>query len=723
MPKIKKHKVSRETTISFVVPCFNDSDTITKMVESIRDQDLPGIEIIAVNDGSTDNTKQVLDALKETGQVDKVIHLENNQGACVARNLGAKEASGKYLSFLPADAILYPGMARIWYNQLEEHPDYDFLYGGYRFITEDGEPIAGHEFFFEPFDPYLLETTNYIDGSFPIKRDAFWKYAEIMKQPDGLWDPKIKSLQDWDFWLSVVRNGGKGIYVQDIMFGTTLPHKGGLSDDSSNNWIDRTTTIKLKHGIPLRKTCVASLGAGFHAKRVAYILNADFKEMPAFKPHEYEAIYSIGYYPEFAKQQDSMFLNNLYAPQQGRTPAKSVVHFVGSDIWQLYHIPLISLRNVWQPYFRDAIDEILCEDEYTQAELKDLGIEAKVVPIPPVKLFDIRPLPKDFTVACYMPGVNRDFYRPNDMIAVAKALPDIKFKFFGNHAQKGTDPALPSNIEYMGYVTDMDKLISESSAIMRFPVHDGLPISVCEFLLAGRYSVQSIPMMHTLSLQANEFSVPKVIELVKKLKEQCEKEGLNMKAADYWRDRLSHEKYRKTMEKICSYQPKEYWEKRAKNWIPQAANMVTENADVKEFLDEIKPRSVIDIGCGDGRWYQFLKDNGVEKYKGTDISGNLINAAKVRFPGVDFQEVKVEDMQPEAEKFDLAFSYTTFEHIVEKDIEQAVKAVKGIAKQLLLIEPEDFKSRNYCHAHPYRTLFNVVKEKKIADKTIFLCQL
>lgn len=710
-------------SISFVMPCYNDADTVEDAVKSIRDQDLPDIEIIVVNDGSTDDSKIVLDALKEQGVIDKVIHLEKNSGACVARNLGTKEAKGKYLSFLPADAILYPGMARVWFNVLEDHPDYDFAYGGYRFIDDDGEPLPGHDYFFESFDPYLLETNNYIDGSFPIKTESFWKFAKIMNQPDGLWDPKIKSLQDWDFWLSVVKHGGKGVYIRDIFFGTTLPHKGGLSDDSSNNWLERLNAIKDKHNIPHRKICVASLGAAFHAKRVAYMLQADFKEIPSFKPHEYDALYVVGFYPEFSKQQDAMFFNNYFKPEEGRTAAKKIIHFVGTDIWQLYHVPLIHLRTIWHNYFRNNVDEILCEDEFTQTELRDLGIEAKVVPIPPSKLYEIRPLPKDFTVACYMPAMNREFYRPKEMAEIAKRMPDVKFKFFGNPAQKGTDPALTPNLEYVGYITDMDSFLSECSAIMRFPVHDGLPISVLEFLLAGRYSIQSTPVAQTFCVP--NLDIDEVVKGLYNIKKLTETEGVNKLASDYWREKLDHEKFKKTIYDLASYNPKEYWEKRSESWIKQAASMDVEKEEIAKFIDEIKPKSVLDVGCGDGRWVPFLMEHGVEKYEGVDISWNLIRAAKDRFPHLkdNFHVGTVEELPDLAGVADLAFSYTCLEHITEAEFPKAVKALKKVAKQALIIEPENFQSRYYCHDHPYRKHFHVIKEQKLKDKIIFLVDL
>ncbi len=713
------NNTQQETTISFIIPCYNDGKTIEKTVNSILDQDLPGIEIIVINDGSTDNSVKVLKGLEDLEFI-KFINLEKNEGACVARNLGAKEAKGKYLSFLPADAILYPGSARIWYETLEEYPDYDFCYGGYRFIDEEGEPIPGNDYQSSLFEPYLLEVTNYIDGSFPIKRESFWKFAKIMNQPDGLWDKNVKSLQDWDFWLSVVKNGGKGIFIQDIFFGTTLPHPGGLSDDSARNWLERTEYIKKKHNIPIRKLCVASLGAGWHAKRLAYVLHADYKEMPSFKPHRYDAIYVIGFYPEFAVQQDQMFLNNAYAPQEGRTGAKKIVHFVGTDLFQLYHTSLAGLE-VWKNYFKNNIHKVLVEAEFTQTELKKmLGIDAEIVPIPPMKLFEPSPLPKEFTVACYMPATNGAFYRPNEMIEIARNLPDIKFKFFGNPIQVGTDPTLPQNIEFCGYIQNMEEFVKECSAIMRFPIHDGLPISVLEFILAGRYSIQSVPV--SFSYYLPEFDLSKAVAGIKEIKEMSEKNGLNQEGSEFWRKELNHDKYRAKIESLAGYQPKEYWENRAIDWVRQASTQPIEKDEVKQVFEKLKPKSVLDIGCGDGRWFEHLKEWGVEEYQGIDISQNLIKAAQLRFPNAKFKAVKVEDFKDE-KQYDVVFSYTCLEHIKEEDFEKAVEAIKKVGKKLVLVEPVNFISRFYCHAHDYKKYFKVIEEIPLKDKVIMVCEL
>jgi len=723
---------------SFIMPCYNDGKYIKQAVESILDQDVENIEVILIDDGSTDNSKLVIKQLEEQYDKVKAIYFDKNQGACVARNAGAKIAKGEYYVHLPADSRLYPGMARIWLNAFEDNPDYDFVYGGYRFTDDDFNELAGMDYFFEPFDPYLLEVTNYIDGSFPIKATTYWETAKKMGMKDGLWDKNIKSLQDWDFWLSVVKNGGKGFYIRDIFFETVIPHKGGLSFDSAQNWVERTNQIKEKHKISKRDICVASVGANWHAINIAKMLGADYKQMPSFKPHEYQSIYVIGFYPEFASHQDKMFLNNIDKPELGKTPAKKVVHLVGSDVWQLYHVSTMSLK-VWREYFKNSIDTLLCESDFIKNELEELGIKnAQIVPIPPKTLYNVMPLPKKFTVAVYQPYVNAEFYNPGAMEEIAKACPDIDFKFFGNPTrvgkrklkkikdEKGQDGVVwdyeegdDTNIEDMGYIDDMESFIKNCSAIIRFPQHDGLPLGVLEFLTAGRYAVTSVPIKHAKCLPISKFNIKSVVDSLNELKTITEP---NKEASKYWRKELDHDKYVKTMKNICGYDPKKYWDKRALSWDVQATDEPWDSEEVKKMIDKLpeKPQSVLDMGCGNGKWFPLLSQFG--EYEGFDIAKKLVDIAKKKYPKGKFKVGKVETYKAD-KKFDLAFSYTTLEHIVDADFPKAVKNIKKLANYLLLIEPEGFTSRYYCHNHDYSKHFKVIGEVKLQDKVIKLCDL
>lgn len=709
--------MNKTLKFSFVMPVYNDGATVERAVESIIDQDIKSVEIILVNDGSTDNSKNVIDNLvfRHSPKV-KAIHFEENKGACEARNTGAKEAKGEYVAWLPADAKLYPGMLRIWMDALDENKEYDFTYGGYRVTDEQYNTIAGGDFLFQEFNPYILETANYIDGSFPMRKS---KYDELCVKlgVDGLWDKSVKSLQDWDFWLTVVKNGSKGLYIRDIFFETTMPHKGGLSDDSHNNWLERTKYIKAKHGISEKKICVASLGAGWHAKNVAEMIGADFKDMPSFKPHEYHCIYSIGFYPEFATQQDQMFFNDVNNPSKGRTPAKKVIHFVGSDVWQLYHCSMISLK-FWREYFKNNANELLCEAEFVKDELKELGIEnVRVVPIPPVNLYEPSPLPEQFTVAVYTPHTNAEFYYPEQMEAIAKKCPDIKFKFFGNPYRKGVRKE-QTNIEDMGYIKheEFEAFVKSCSAIMRFPKHDGLPLGVIEFLTAGRYSIQSVPVEYTSFIPISQFTVDAVVFELNKLKAIKEP---NVEGSKHWREKADHKKFSETINKLCGYNPKEYWEGRAENWDKQATDIPWDLEKVKGVLDDLKPTSILDMGCGNGKWYPTLKEYG--DYHGFDISKKLVDIAKKKHKA-DFSVSTVEDFKSD-KKYDVAFAYTTLEHITEEDFPKAAENIKKSAKYAVLVEPTEFTSRFYCHNHEYKKHFKIIKEVKLTDKTIMVCDL
>lgn len=708
--------------ISFVMPVYNDGESVADAINSIFDNDWPNIEVIAVNDCSPDNTKEVLDNLTKKHKRLTVVHLKENKGACVARNEGAKLAKGKYIAWLPADAKIFPGTIRVWVETLERFPEYDFLYGGYRFVNQQGETQSNY--WSDQFDPYFLEVRNYIDGTFPMRTAKYWEVAKLMGQPDGLWDPNIKSLQDWDFWLSVVKEGkGKGFYYRDIFFETTMPHPGGLSDDSHRNWLARSNQIKKKHGIPDRKICVTSPGAPFFAKYIAKILDADYQEMPSWKDHDYDLIYLLGFYPSIIEQCAMTFLAPQYMSQyeslmQQRkeipmAPAIKVVHLIGTDLLQMRdHVNRLDLEVI-KAMLNGKYDHTFTEFDPTHKEANTLGINNDILALPPRQYFETSPLPKKFTVAVYAPKVNQALYNVDMMVEVAKKLPNIDFKFFGDQEKHSVD----GNIEYIGYVMDMAKLIKESSCLIRITSHDGLPQSVLEFLSAGRRVIfnHDFKYVNTANKQIT------VEAIVKAIKEES-KEGLNLEAAKWIRKNFTKEKFKEKIYSLLTYDPKKFWEKNADNWIKLRHKFYgTKDWEfIEPYVQQIKPKSVIDIGCGDGQW----SDKFDADYVGIDISEKLIKHAQKSYPNKKFYATSLEESGKHVTgKRDLAFCYTVFEHITEENMPQAVAALKKLAKKAILIEPLNIKTKNYCHNHDYNKWFKVKKVKQLDKRVLMVVDL
>lgn len=709
--------------ISFIMPVYNDGDGVEKAIDSIFDQDWPAIEVIAINDGSKDNSLEVLNKLKKKHPELVVINFEKNRGACVARNEGAKVATGKYFAWLPADAKIYPGMVRVWVETLEKYPEYDFLYGGYRFVDNQGNVVSNY--LSRKFEPYLLEVNNYIDGTFPIKAETYWRVAKLMNQPDGLWDPTIKSLQDWDFWLSVVKEGkGKGLYYADIFFETTMPHPGGLSYDSHQNWLARTKAIKAKHNIPDRKICVTSPGAPFFGEYLAWILDADYKDMPPLKDHDYDMIYLLGFYPSIGDTCAEVFVHPKIYPQYNElvsqkkeiplAPAVKVVHLIGTDLYQMSNLSK-SFMQVYRHFLNGKYDYTFTEYKETQKEAKELGLQTEILALPPRKYFDVTPLPEKFTVAVYAPEVNQALYNIDLMYKVAKELPKVEFKFFGNPKRLGQDPDI-KNIAHVGYVGDMAEFIKDCSCLLRITTHDGLPQSVLEFLSAGRRVIFNHDFKY-VNLAEKKLSV---MALVKAIKEEME-QPLNIEASKWIRKNFSKEKFKEKIYSLLEYDPKHYWEKYADHWIEKGTLLYKTDdwEHIKKYVDDIDPKSVIDVGCGDGRWSEFFEG---KEYLGIDISSKLVKYAQKKYPDRKFVDTSLEDLKAD-KKYDLAFCYTVFEHIKEEDMEKAVQSLKKVAKKAILVEPINIDTKYYCINHDYRKWFKIIKEKNLGLRNLMVVDL
>jgi glycosyltransferase involved in cell wall biosynthesis len=747
--------------ISVITPTYNDGDTLELHIETFLDQDYPEKELILVDDGSTDNTKKILKKYESNEDI-KVIRFKSNKGACEARNAGAKIAEGEVYSFLPADSFLKPGMLRIWMQMLEDSPEYAFIYGGYTFVDNQIKKptwLGGRltmPYHSQEFDVRELKSANYIDGSFPIRKDAYWGAAEAVGLKDGLWNPQVKSLQDWDFWLSVViEYGGKGRYYNSQFFETTIPHEGGLSDDSSKNWLARTKQIQMLHGIKPAELCVTAPFAPWHGKSVAKILDADYRDYPPMKPHDYKAIYIIGFFCYNFEDVKSVFMAPSFLPKvnllkaQGKwsgeypmSQAKKLVHFIGSDILTLRKLPLERLNQVIK--FLKTCDGVFAELPATQKELKAFGIEADVVPFPPRKWYDEAPKPKKKAIAVYLPKDNDEFYFRHLFLGYEKkkglihAMPDVDFHVFGNPLEIG--PKNADNYKNWGRVEDVGKIIDSTNAIIRLTPHDGLPISIAEWISAGRNAMTTVKMPYAEHFDLKDFmkrnptgSVSKMITEVKKRIYEVLEKPVNKAGATHYRKWLDAEQFKKNIASYTKYDEKRYWEKRADSWDQQAQVDIVKRDKLRQILDSLSFDSVLDVGCGNGRFVPFFEG---KDYAGFDISERLVEICKERFPDLTFVSSSVEESDKAfgniilpsqkhlTRQFDLIFCYTVLEHVPPHNLDKAVAALKKLGKKMLLIEPKDFvPNADYCYSHDYRKHFKIKKRWGMGDKWAYLIDL
>lgn len=103
--------------ISVIVPVYNGQEYLANCIKSIEAQDYPALEIIIINDGSTDETGKVCDSLTEQFKNIQVITMQD-EGVSAARNAGMERASGEYLMFVDADDVLHPKAISLLYDTL-----------------------------------------------------------------------------------------------------------------------------------------------------------------------------------------------------------------------------------------------------------------------------------------------------------------------------------------------------------------------------------------------------------------------------------------------------------------------------------------------------------------------------------------------------------------------------------------------------------------------------
>lgn len=461
--------------VSLIVPVYDVPEGVFKRcLLSIAEQDYQNLEVIIVANGGDEKAhKMAVDFTNASERKIWNVIFTEEKGACQARNLGFDNSKGEIVAFVNSDYILKLGIVTTWVAELTKHPECGFAYGAYEYSSRNREV-----YYSKPFDFFKLQNANYIDCGFPVRREHVVK-----------WDPEVKSLQDWDFWLTIAEKGIKGHYLgREISFVAEPPRPKGLSMDSSENWIERVNFIKKKHNIPINDICVTSFGAQNHAVEIAKMIGADYREEDTlWKPHNYKALYLIGWYMKPSQESNP----HSWALQQF-SMCKRIVHFVGADIYWLRKFSVQEMRE-FAGAFTMSTDYILCENEAAQKELESYGIMAQVVPIPPYSDYEVKPLPEEFKVALYLTDRSDfDKYLKKHTLSIVKAMPDIKFVGYGD---ADLEEFKASNFEMKGSLTrpEWEQFVYNASCYLRLVKHDTSPMASTEFMMAGRKVVSNIP--------------------------------------------------------------------------------------------------------------------------------------------------------------------------------------------------------------------------------------
>ncbi len=111
--------------ISVIIPAYNNGQYLLEAIQSVLAQDYPNIELIVIDDGSTDDTRQLLDACADS----LTWQYQENAGIAGARNAGYRLARGDFIAFLDADDVYTPGRLRLQMSAFDDEPALDCVQG------------------------------------------------------------------------------------------------------------------------------------------------------------------------------------------------------------------------------------------------------------------------------------------------------------------------------------------------------------------------------------------------------------------------------------------------------------------------------------------------------------------------------------------------------------------------------------------------------------------
>jgi glycosyltransferase involved in cell wall biosynthesis len=179
--------------VSVVIPTYNYGRYLPETIDSVLGQTYADREIIVIDDGSTDDTAEII---RRYG--DKVIYLaQANTGLPATRNRGCAVARGEYFAFLDADDVWLPNKLEVQVRALERNPDIGMVCGSMNRIDIDSRPLPGPK----PSDPpgettiEMLERGTALPSTWMIRRSCF--------EGVGGFDEQLTSMEDYEFALRV----------------------------------------------------------------------------------------------------------------------------------------------------------------------------------------------------------------------------------------------------------------------------------------------------------------------------------------------------------------------------------------------------------------------------------------------------------------------------------------------------------------------------------------
>lgn len=223
--------------VSIITPVYNGAAYIEELIQSVLAQNYPNLEHIIIDDGSKDDGATV-SILK------KYPHLHwwtrPNQGQYFTMNEGLRAAKGDYVCFICADDLLNKNAVSLAMNWMQQHPEYDGVYGLTAYISEDGKSYP-YEF------PFRKAPIKYYAYFSQIAHCSLYVSRKALIDRDLFFNPEVKFVADYDWILRMIRQGLRIGFV-DMSLSTVRLHQNQTSAVNRLKMVDGQKEIAARNG-------------------------------------------------------------------------------------------------------------------------------------------------------------------------------------------------------------------------------------------------------------------------------------------------------------------------------------------------------------------------------------------------------------------------------------------------------------------------------------------
>lgn len=226
------------TLVSIIIPCYNVEKYIAKSLESALNQTYQTIEVICIDNNSSDQTKSILREYQTLYPERLQVHDEKKPGASAARNKGLKFAKGEWVQFLDADDILKKDKISNQIKIINNNKDITLVIGNYKKESVSGEILS-----IKKVNQNKNVWINLLRTQLGITSSNLWK-KEILIHIGG-WNENLKSSQEYDLMFRILKENVPIAYDEQL---NTVTVQRGDSISQSNqieNW-DRYVKLRLE---------------------------------------------------------------------------------------------------------------------------------------------------------------------------------------------------------------------------------------------------------------------------------------------------------------------------------------------------------------------------------------------------------------------------------------------------------------------------------------------